>query len=199
MQAATSSRPRPFRRPATPTSRPPTPSCRGSICPAPAIRGSTSRPEQGLGLGQSDSIELAPLSDEEIKTTAPASRPAPSKPKPSLAATPPPAVKKGEKDIFDDTDFEVDVPAFRRRFRRQDGSARSCQRLRPGGQRHRLRGLRHRRGSRRSERIHGHGPLGLRRGRRRGRRRVRFGRLQRDDHGLVNRVVLDSPTAQLRP
>ena len=33
----------------------------------------------------------------------------PSKPKPSLAATPPPAVKKGEKDIFDDTDFEVDV------------------------------------------------------------------------------------------
>ena len=34
----------------------------------------------------------------------------PGKAKPSLAATPPPAVKKGEKDIFDDTDFEVDVP-----------------------------------------------------------------------------------------
>ncbi len=33
----------------------------------------------------------------------------PSKPKASLAATPPPSVKKGEKDIFDDTDFEVDV------------------------------------------------------------------------------------------
>jgi hypothetical protein len=63
---------------------------------------------KGLGIGQSDSIELAPLSDEEIRTTPP--RPAPSKPKRSMSATPPPAVKKGEKDIFDDTDFEVDVP-----------------------------------------------------------------------------------------
>ena len=62
----------------------------------------------GLGIGQADSIELAPLSDEEIKATGAKARP--SKPKPSLAATPPPAVKKGEKDIFDDTDFEVDVP-----------------------------------------------------------------------------------------
>jgi len=62
----------------------------------------------GLGMGQADSIELAPLSDEELKSTAARARP--SKPKPSLAATPPPAVKKGEKDIFDDTDFEVDVP-----------------------------------------------------------------------------------------
>src|SRR5262249_15215863 len=61
----------------------------------------------GLGLGQADSIELAPLSDEELKS-APAARP--SKPKKSLAATPPPSVKKGDKDIFDDTDFEVDVP-----------------------------------------------------------------------------------------
>jgi len=59
----------------------------------------------GLGLGKGDSIELAPLSDEELRTTA-----RPSKPKPSLAATPPPAVAKGQKDIFDDTDFEVDVP-----------------------------------------------------------------------------------------
>jgi hypothetical protein len=68
----------------------------------------------GLGLGQADSIELAPLSDEAIKTTGPSSKAKPSKAKPSkakpsLAATPPPAVKKGEKDIFDDTDFEVDV------------------------------------------------------------------------------------------
>jgi hypothetical protein len=61
---------------------------------------------KGLGLGQSDSIELAPLSDEELKAT-PAR---PSAPKSSLSATPPPAVRKGEKDIFDDTDFEVDVP-----------------------------------------------------------------------------------------
>ena len=86
---------------------------------------------QGVGafdLGHHDSIELAPLSDEEIKThksetarsgkPAPAAKPGkaatgkagPAKAKPSLAATPPPAVKKGEKDIFDDTDFEVDVP-----------------------------------------------------------------------------------------
>jgi hypothetical protein len=64
----------------------------------------------GLGLGQADSIELAPLSDEAIQTSkAPPARPA--KPKKSLAATPPPSVKKGEKDIFDDTDFEVDVPS----------------------------------------------------------------------------------------
>jgi hypothetical protein len=64
------------------------------------------------GLGRNtgdgaDSIELAPLSDEEIETTAPKAKPA--KPKPSLSATPPPGAKKGEKDIFDDTDFEVDV------------------------------------------------------------------------------------------
>jgi hypothetical protein len=67
----------------------------------------------GLGLGQADSIELAPLSDEQIPTSKSKTPPAakPSKPKPSLAATPPPAVKKGEKDIFDDTDFEVDVPS----------------------------------------------------------------------------------------
>ena len=86
---------------------------------------------QGVGafdLGHHDSIELAPLSEDEIKThqsetaksgkPAPAAKPGkaatgkagPAKAKPSLAATPPPAVKKGEKDIFDDTDFEVDVP-----------------------------------------------------------------------------------------
>jgi hypothetical protein len=67
----------------------------------------------GLGLGQADSIELAPLSDDALETTAPKKtkpgKAGPSKAKSSLAATPPPAVKKGEKDIFDDTDFEVDV------------------------------------------------------------------------------------------
>jgi len=70
-------------------------------------------------LGHHDSIELAPLSDDEIrplksdaaaKPAKPAPKAVPGKAKPSLAATPPPAVKKGEKDIFDDTDFEVDVP-----------------------------------------------------------------------------------------
>jgi hypothetical protein len=67
----------------------------------------------GLGLGQADSIELAPLSDEDLPTSKAPKTSAgakPSKPKASLAATPPPSVKKGEKDIFDDTDFEVDVP-----------------------------------------------------------------------------------------
>jgi tetratricopeptide (TPR) repeat protein len=65
----------------------------------------------GLGIGQADSIELAPLSDEEMKTTASRAQKAaaPSKPKKSLSATPLPPVKKGEKDIFDDSDFEVDV------------------------------------------------------------------------------------------
>jgi hypothetical protein len=69
----------------------------------------------GLGFGQADSIELAPLSDEQLptsKSSKPSPAAKPSKPKPSLAATPPPAVKKGEKDIFDDTDFEVDVPSI---------------------------------------------------------------------------------------
>jgi len=73
----------------------------------------------GLGMGQSDSIELAPLSEEDLPSTGPkkpgpkkpASKAKPSKPKASLAATPPPSVQKGEKDIFDDTDFEVDIPS----------------------------------------------------------------------------------------
>ena len=64
----------------------------------------------GLGLGGADSIELAPLSGSNIKPVPTA----PAKPKPSLAKTPPPARKppagsKPEKDIFDDTDFEVDA------------------------------------------------------------------------------------------
>lgn len=82
--------------------------------------------QNALDLGRHDSIELAPLSDDEIKSLkadAPAkpAKPAgksgakpgkaePTRAKSSLSATPPPAVKKGEKDIFDDTDFEVDVP-----------------------------------------------------------------------------------------
>ncbi|MDR3637761.1 MAG: helix-turn-helix domain-containing protein [Isosphaeraceae bacterium] len=60
------------------------------------------------------SIELAPLSGDDIKSAPkPPAKPAaaaqPAKPKSSLAATPPPSVAKGEKDIFDDTDFEVDA------------------------------------------------------------------------------------------
>ncbi len=59
--------------------------------------------------GGGESIELAPLSDEELPANKARPSAAPSKPKPSLSATPPPAVGKGEKDIFDDTDFEVDA------------------------------------------------------------------------------------------
>lgn len=64
-------------------------------------------PGLGLNAGAS-SIELAPLSDDDIKAM-----PSPPKPTkaPGLSATPPPAARKGEKDIFDDTDFEVDALA----------------------------------------------------------------------------------------
>ena len=56
----------------------------------------------GLGLDdQADSIELAPLDDD-----APPPRPAPKAPMPTPA---PRAAAKVEKDIFEDTDFEVDA------------------------------------------------------------------------------------------
>ncbi len=59
----------------------------------------------GLNLGQADSIELAPLSGDDVpvapkKPTPPAAKPAPARP--AVAA-------KVEKDIFEDTDFEVDA------------------------------------------------------------------------------------------
>jgi hypothetical protein len=66
----------------------------------------------GLGLAGASSIELAPLSGSDIKPAqAPksAAKPAAKPTKQSLSETPPPSTRKGEKDIFDDTDFEVDV------------------------------------------------------------------------------------------
>ena len=67
----------------------------------------------GLGLGDADSMELAPLSGSNIQAAKPpAAKPAPKgKGKPALSSTPPPAGRKGDsgKDIFDDTDFEVDA------------------------------------------------------------------------------------------
>jgi len=65
-----------------------------------------------LGGGSADSIELAPLDDSN--PAQPVARPKPRAPeppkaKPSPSATPPPSVRKGEKDIFEDTDFEVDA------------------------------------------------------------------------------------------
>ncbi|HEY2156183.1 MAG TPA: helix-turn-helix domain-containing protein [Isosphaeraceae bacterium] len=69
---------------------------------------------EGMNLS-ADSIELAPLSGSNIKASPkPAAKAKPSdtvKPgsKSPLSATPPPRVGKGEKDIFEDTDFEVDA------------------------------------------------------------------------------------------
>ena len=78
----------------------------------PSLSGiNLSRPsDSGINLlggfsANAESIELAPLSDDDL----PAQKAAPSKPKASLSSTPPPAVARGEKDIFDDTDFEVDA------------------------------------------------------------------------------------------
>ena len=70
----------------------------------------------GFNLGAADSIELAPLSGDEIKAASPprakapspAKTPVPSKINPALAETPLPS-RPAEKDIFDDTDFEVDA------------------------------------------------------------------------------------------
>ncbi len=62
-------------------------------------------PGLGLGAGAS-SIELSPLSGDDIKAVAP---PKAAPKKPALSETPPPATRKAEKDIFDDTDFEVDA------------------------------------------------------------------------------------------
>lgn len=68
-----------------------------------------------LNLDEAD-IDLAPL--EDSGPVRPVAKPKPkaaepakpkAKAKPSLSATPPPSVKKGEKDIFEDTDFEVDA------------------------------------------------------------------------------------------
>jgi hypothetical protein len=68
----------------------------------------------GLNLGQASSIELAPLSGDSIKSPPP-KKAAPAAPagksKKALSETPPPGVSKGDKDIFDDTDFEVDALA----------------------------------------------------------------------------------------
>ncbi|WP_422926784.1 helix-turn-helix domain-containing protein [Singulisphaera sp. PoT] len=61
----------------------------------------------GLGLGAgASSIELAPLSGDDIKAVAPVPK---AKPNPKLSETPTPSTRKAEKDIFDDTDFEVDA------------------------------------------------------------------------------------------
>lgn len=83
----------------------------------PSDSGINLQSASGIGrLDLSDSIELAPLSGDDVKT--PQARPAagPPSPKPKslmsdtqMSASP---VKRtpGDKDIFDDADFEVDAP-----------------------------------------------------------------------------------------
>ena len=63
--------------------------------------------QSASGLNLSQSIELSPISGEAIPS-APRAKPKP-KSKSSLSETPVPGVGKGDKDIFDDTDFEVDA------------------------------------------------------------------------------------------
>ena len=122
----------------------PTRNSRGSTSRGPAIRASTSRRERARsGPGRLDRAGPA-LSDEEIRDDAGGPEAKPSKPKPSLAATPPAVGQEGRERHLRRHRLRSRRPLVRRRFRRQDRSARSRQRLRPGRQRHRLRGLRHR-------------------------------------------------------
>lgn len=79
-----------------------TPGLSGVNLSRPSDSGINLQTASGLNLGQS--VELSPLSGEEIPSLK--SKP---KAKPSLSETPVPGVGKGDKDIFDDTDFEVDA------------------------------------------------------------------------------------------
>ncbi len=67
----------------------------------------------GFGLADSSSLELAPLSDSNLQPAPPPQAsvpPARGPSKTSPEATPPSrATRPPEKDIFDDTDFEVDA------------------------------------------------------------------------------------------
>lgn len=65
----------------------------------------------GLDFHDADSIELAPLEDADHGAAAPPkAKAAPSAaPKPDPSATALPIKAEGQKDIFDDTDFEVDA------------------------------------------------------------------------------------------
>jgi hypothetical protein len=79
----------------------------------PSDSGINLQSASGFGrVDMSDSIELAPLSGDDIK--AHESKPAPAKPKSMMSDTQMTAspIKRsvGDKDIFDDTDFEVDAP-----------------------------------------------------------------------------------------
>jgi len=83
----------------------------------PSDSGINLQAASGLNLGHTDSIELAPLDSGIARPTAPP--PKKAKPGPSDSGVPStgkkmsdtmvPQGRKGDKDIFDDTDFEVDA------------------------------------------------------------------------------------------
>ncbi|MEO6809124.1 MAG: helix-turn-helix domain-containing protein [Isosphaeraceae bacterium] len=86
------------------------PSASGINLARPSDSGINLQAMGGFDMG-GDSVELAPLDDDD---DAPMGRPAPAPPKPKpkkadLAATSLPVRDTGEKDIFEDTDFEVDA------------------------------------------------------------------------------------------
>jgi hypothetical protein len=90
----------------------------------PSDSGINLQAASGLSLGQTDSIELAPLDSGVGRPQAPPPKKPAPQPAPSLSDTSLPNLptsgkkmsdtmvpqgRKGEKDIFDDTDFEVDA------------------------------------------------------------------------------------------
>lgn len=83
------------------------PSASGINLARPSDSGINLQGVGGLGLGQADSIELAPLEDEDQAPARPQG-PGETPVKMTPASTPVPKAK-GQKDIFEDTDFEVDA------------------------------------------------------------------------------------------
>ena len=81
-----------------------TPGLSGVNLSRPSDSGINLQTASGLNLGHS--VELSPLSSESLPAIKPTLKP---KSKSSLSETPVPGVGKGDKDIFDDTDFEVDA------------------------------------------------------------------------------------------
>ena len=92
---------------------------------------------EGMNLGSADSIELAPLSGVEHQGRAQARgqgealRAGQAQPRPRSPPRPRRKAGKGEKDIFEDTDFEVDALGSDESDDRTDAD-RGDQRLRPG-------------------------------------------------------------------
>lgn len=63
----------------------------------------------GFDFDSADSVELAPLDEEDAAPQAAAAPPTPSEPKVDPGATALPVRGEGERDIFEDTDFEVEA------------------------------------------------------------------------------------------